>query len=144
VTGSTLFLLEKTDNFERSFKKLVKSYKSKLQQQEFVEIIGNYLEQLIVDPYPAQARDEPLASGMKIPDLWTFHKLAFTTSKGASGQIRLIYLVNESEKVIKILWIYNHEQFRKRPPDKDLKDVLKEAFEVEEPDPNIEEPQLDN
>jgi mRNA-degrading endonuclease YafQ of YafQ-DinJ toxin-antitoxin module len=138
VTGSILFLLEKTDNFERSFKKLIKSYKSKLQQQEFVGIVSNYLEQLIVDPYPAQARDEPLAGGIKIPDLWTFHKLAFTTSKGASGQIRLMYLVNESERIVKIFWIYNHEQFRKRPPDKDIKDVLKEAFEEDEPDATVE------
>jgi mRNA-degrading endonuclease YafQ of YafQ-DinJ toxin-antitoxin module len=138
VTGSILFLLEKTDNFERSFKKLVKSYKSKLQQQEFVGIVSNYLEQLIVDPYPAQARDEPLSGGIKIPDFWTFHKLAFITSKGASGQIRLMYLVNESEKIVKILWIYNHEQFRKRPPDKDIKDVLKEAFEEDEPDATVQ------
>jgi mRNA-degrading endonuclease YafQ of YafQ-DinJ toxin-antitoxin module len=135
VTGSTLFLLETTDNFQRSFKKLVKSYKSKLQQQEFVELVSNYLEQLIVDPYPAQARDEPLSGGMKIPDLWTFHKLAFTTSKGASGKIRLMYLVNESDRIIKPLWIYNHEQFKKRPPDKDIKDVLKEAFEENLDDP---------
>lgn len=135
MTGSTLFLLETTDNFQRSFKKLVKSYKSKLQQQEFVEIVSNYLEQPIVDPYPAQARDEPLSGGMKIPDLWTFHKLAFTTSKGASGKIRLMYLVNESDRIIKPLWIYNHEQFKKRPPDKDIKDVLKEAFEENLDDP---------
>ena len=134
MTGSTLFLLEKTDNFERSFRKLVKSYKSKLQQQEFVEVVSNYLEQLIIDPYPSQSRDEPLSGGMKIPELWTFHKLAFTTNKGASGKVRLIYLVNESERVIKPLWIYNHEQFKKRPPDKDIKDVLKEAFEENDSD----------
>ena len=138
MTGSTLFLLEKTDNFERSFRKLVKSYKSKLQQQEFIEVVSNYLEQLIVDPYPPQSRDEPLSGGMKIPELWTFHKLAFTTSKGASGKVRLIYLVNESERVIKPLWIYNHEQFKKRPPDKDIKDVLKEAFEENNLDENFE------
>ena len=139
MTGSTLFLLEKTDNFQRSFKKIVKSYKSKLQQQEFVEVVSNYLEQLIVDPYPAQARDEPLSGGMKIPKFWTFHKLAFTTSKGASGQIRLIYLVNEGDRIIKPLWIYNHEQFKKRPPDKDIKDVLKEAFEERDSDDLVED-----
>ena len=69
MTGSIPFLLETTDNFQRSFKKIVKSYKSKLQQQEFVELVSNYLEQLIIDPYPPQSRDEPLSGGMKIPDL---------------------------------------------------------------------------
>jgi mRNA-degrading endonuclease YafQ of YafQ-DinJ toxin-antitoxin module len=138
VTGSTLFLLETTDNFQRSFKKLVKSYKSKIQQQEFIEVVSSYLEQLIVDPYPPQSRDEPLSGGMKVPELWTFHKLAFTTSKGASGQIRLIYLVNENQKIIKPLWIYNHEQFKKRPPDRDIKDVLKEAFNENDSDDLLE------
>ncbi len=28
-------------------------------------------------------------------------------AKGASGQIRIIYLVNEQDRIIKPLWIYN-------------------------------------
>jgi len=122
-------LLEKSPNFQRSLKKLVKSYKSLIQKQEFISCIGDYLEQLILNPYLPQSRDEPLPNGIKIPQGWTFHKLVFSIAKGASGQIRLMYLVNESERIIKPLWIYNHEQFKKRPSDKIIGNVIKEVLE---------------
>ena len=129
MTGSTHFLLEKSDNFKRSFKKLVKSYKSKSQQQEFINFISDYLERLIINPYLPQSRNEPVPSGCKFSEDWQFYKLVVTFGKGASGQIRLMYLVNETEKIIKPLWIYNHQQFEKRPPDKDIGKVMKEIFE---------------
>ncbi len=128
MTGSTPYLLEKSANFERSLKKLVKSYKSKSQQRDFLKVIGNYLEELIINPYPPQARTEPLPSGLKLPDEWQFYKLVIVIAPGASGQIRIMYLVDENQKIIKPLWIYNHQQFVKRPPDKDIKDVIKELF----------------
>jgi len=40
-----------------------------------------------------------------------------------------MYLVNASTCVIRLLWIYSHEQFSKRPPDKDLKDVIQETLD---------------
>ncbi|MGB3509958.1 MAG: hypothetical protein WBA93_12095 [Microcoleaceae cyanobacterium] len=129
MTGSTPFLIEKFTNFERSLKKLVKTYKSKSQQQEFIQVISKHLEELIINPYPPQARAEPLPSSLKLPDEWQFYKLVVTIAKGASGQIRLMYLVDEKERVIKPLWIYNHQQFEKRPPDRDIKDVIQEIFE---------------
>ncbi len=129
MTGSTPFLIEKSTNFERSFKKLVKTYKSKSQQQEFIQVISKHLEKLIINPYPPKAKFEPLPSGLKLPDEWQFYKLVLTIAKGASGQIRLMYLVDEKQRVIKPLWIYNHQQFEKRPPDGDIKDVIQEIFE---------------
>jgi hypothetical protein len=48
--------------------------------------------------------------------------------RGASGQVRLMYLVNQNDCVIKLVWIYNHEQFAKRPADKDLKSVIQEIL----------------
>ncbi|NEP45521.1 MAG: type II toxin-antitoxin system RelE/ParE family toxin [Okeania sp. SIO2H7] len=129
MTGSTPFLIEKSTNFERSFTKLVKTYKSQSQKQEFIQIIREYLDELIINPYPPQARVEPLPSGLKLPDEWQFYKLVVTIAKGASGQIRLMYLVEEKKRVIKPLWIYNHQQFERRPPDRDIKDVIQEIFE---------------
>jgi hypothetical protein len=40
-----------------------------------------------------------------------------------------MYLVNEDLEVIKPLWIYNHDQFKKRPSDKDIDDVILEIFD---------------
>lgn len=31
-------------------------------------------------------------------------------------------------KLVKALWIYNHDQFRKRPSDKDIEDAIQEIF----------------
>ncbi|MBD2097121.1 hypothetical protein H6F90_18640 [Trichocoleus sp. FACHB-591] len=124
MTGSTPFSIEKSENFARSLKKLSKAY-----NKEFIEIVVNILEGLIDAPYPPSSRDEPLPSKIKLPEGWTFHKLEFRCSKGASGQIRLMYLVNEEVSVIKPLWIYSHEQFVKRPPDKDIKNSIQEALD---------------
>ncbi|MCW5314993.1 hypothetical protein GTQ43_14600 [Nostoc sp. KVJ3] len=124
MTGSTPFSIEKSDNFNRSFKKLAKVYRS-----DFVECIAEVLEDLIEDQYPLNSRNEPLPRKIELPQGWSFHKLELKVSKGASGQIRLMYLVNTTDCVIKLVWIYSHEQFEKRPTEVDLKSVLKEILD---------------
>jgi len=128
MTGLIPYLLEKSPNFERSFKKLVKSYKSDSQKQQFILVISERLEELTINPYPPQARAEPLPSGFKLSEDWQFYKLVIVIAKGASGQIRIMYLVDEINRIIKPIWIYTHQQFIKRPPDKDIKDVINESF----------------
>lgn len=39
-----------------------------------------------------------------------------------------MYLVNEKEKIIKPIFIYTHQQFAKCRPDKEIRDLLKDAF----------------
>ncbi|MGB3760253.1 MAG: hypothetical protein WBA07_28395 [Rivularia sp. (in: cyanobacteria)] len=124
MTGLTPFSIEKTGNFKRSFKKLAKLYGN-----DFIEIIAEILENLIEDQYPIKSRQEPLPGKIKLPEGWTFHKLEFQFGKGASGQIRLMYLVNDVDYIIKPVWIYSHEQFAKRPGDKELKSVIKDILE---------------
>lgn len=124
MTGSTPFSIEKSDNFNRSFKKLAKAYKS-----DFVERVTEVLEDLIEDQYPINSRNEPLPRKIELPQGWSFHKLEFKVSKGASGQIRLMYLVNTTDCVIKLVWIYSHEQFEKRPTEVDLKGIIKEILD---------------
>jgi mRNA-degrading endonuclease YafQ of YafQ-DinJ toxin-antitoxin module len=124
VTGSVHFSIEKTENFQRSFKKL-----AKFQGKQVLDLVATALEALMKNPYPIKARDEPLPGSFRLPEEWTFHKLEIRVGKGGSGQVRLMYLVNEREFIIKPLWIYNHEQFAKRPPDKDLANVIQEALD---------------
>lgn len=95
---------------------------------DFVECIVEVLEDLIEDQYPINSRKEPLPRKIELPQGWSFHKL-LKVSKGASGQIRLMYLVNTIDCVIKLVWIYSHEQFEKRPTEVDLKSVLKEILD---------------
>ncbi|BAY33095.1 hypothetical protein NIES2107_49900 [Nostoc carneum NIES-2107] len=124
MTGLNPFSIEESDNFRRSFKKLAKALGS-----DFVDLLGEVLEGLIDDPYPINSRNEPLPAKIQLPEGWTFHKLELKTGKGASGQVRLMYLVNTIDYVIKLVWIYNHEQFAKRPAEKDLKSIIKEILE---------------
>lgn len=115
MTGSPLFLIEESDHFRRSFKKLAKSHRA-----DWVVFLTTVLEDLIDDPYPTNSRHEPLPGKIQLPEGWTFHKLEIWVSKGASGQIRLMYLVNATHYTIRLVWIYSHEQFAKRPVDSKL------------------------
>lgn len=124
MTGLTPFLIETSDNFERSFKKLTKTHGKGL-----VKIITEVLENLTENPYPNNSRQEPLPGKIRLPQELTFHKLELKITKGASGQIRLMYLVNNSDRIIKLIWIYSHEQFAKRPADRDLQTVIKEILD---------------
>lgn len=126
MTGSLRFSLETTDQFNKTFRKLAKS---KAYGKNFKDVVSEVLRGLLRDPYPSNSWDEPLPRGTRISEQWTFHKLTINMGKGASGQIRLIYLVNENEHIIKPLWIYSHEKFKKRPPDKELRKNIEDLFE---------------
>jgi mRNA-degrading endonuclease RelE of RelBE toxin-antitoxin system len=123
MTGSIPFLIEGSDNFQRSFKKLAKVHGDK-----FIALITQVLEDLTEDPYPLKSRVEPQPSLIQLPIEWTFHKLEIWVAKGASGQIRLMYLVNETTCTIRLLWVYSHEQFAKRPSDKELRNIIQEIL----------------
>ncbi|MBD1837741.1 hypothetical protein H6F78_07520 [Coleofasciculus sp. FACHB-64] len=124
MTGSTPFSIEESENFKRSFKKLAKAYGA-----DFIELVADTLEDLTEDQCPINSRREPLPGKIQLPEGWTFHKLELRVSKGASGQIRLMYLVSTTVWVVKPVWIYSHEQFEKRPADKELKSVIQEILD---------------
>lgn len=63
MTGLTPFSIEKSDNFQRSFKKLAKAYRS-----DFVECVAQILEDLIDDQYPINSRYEPLPGKIELPE----------------------------------------------------------------------------
>lgn len=126
MTGSLRFSLETTDQFNRTFKKLAKS---KAYGKNLKDVVSEVLKGLLNDPYSSNSRDEPLPRGTRIPEQWTFHKLSIKIGQGASGQVRLVYLVNEADRIIKPLWLYSHEQFKKRPPDREIQGSLKDIFE---------------
>lgn len=83
MAGSAPFSIEESENFKRSFKKLAKAHGA-----GFVELVAEILEDLIEDQCPVNSRNEPLPGKIDLPEGWTFHKLEFRVSKGASGQIR--------------------------------------------------------
>jgi len=48
--------------------------------------------------------------------------------KGASGQGRLMYLINSIQSSIILVWIYTHEEYEGRPDEKSLEAVLQDAI----------------
>lgn len=39
-----------------------------------------------------------------------------------------MWLICESTSIVSIIWIYTHDEFKKRPEDSDLKRALKDAI----------------
>jgi hypothetical protein len=138
MTGSHPFKLDNSsDNFIRSFKKIKKSFPSTRVSENFAKIVGDILLDLISEPRPLKSRQEPCPSKFDLPDNWEFRKIEFSLSKGASGQIRIMYFVDLTNKIIKPIWIYSHEQFSKRPSDKDLKNIMMDNLAIDRDlDPN--------
>lgn len=131
--GSPVFRVIASHKFTRTVKNLKKGYKSKRSEQEFVDCIAGIVEFLTQDPRPDSSRLEPLPKGVDILN-WEFRKLMFALPErsGASGEGRLMYLVNYGECLIKLVWIYTHEEFKGRPPEKDLKQMLQELLEEQD------------
>ena len=48
---------------------------------------------------------------------------------GASGQGRLMYLVSQNQKMIKLVWIYTYAEYEKRPEEQELRDLLRELYD---------------
>jgi hypothetical protein len=118
--------------FERTVKSLKKGYKSKQDAQTFVGVVTNIVQGLTITPRPDSSRLESWPSNLR-SDEWEFRKLVFILPgrKGASGEGRLMYLIDDARKLIQLIWIYTHEEFKKRPPDKDLKGIMQELLDGE-------------
>jgi len=126
-----MFEVQPLAKFERSVKVLKKGFKSKRQQQQFVDAVIALIRALVQEPRHPDSRLEPIPKGLSVPNVWEFRKLAFDVpgTAGAAGEGRLIYLVSDRDCLIKLLWLYTHEEFKGRPPDKELRQVLQEGLE---------------
>jgi hypothetical protein len=111
VTGLFPFQIEASSKFQRSYKLLLKRHcKGDRQKETFIDTISELINRLASNPYLSDANLEPLPKGLVISDSWKFYKLRFRMPSlaGASGQGRLMYLVSQNQKIIKLAWIYTH------------------------------------
>ena len=122
--------------FERSVKALKKDYKSSRDADAFLGVVTNIVHGLTLHPRPEDSRLESWPANLRSND-WEFRKLVFTLPgrRGASGQGRLMYLLSDTLKLIKLVWIYTHEEFQKRPPDRDLKGIMQELLDAQDESP---------
>lgn len=128
--GSPNYKVAASAKFTRTIKILKKSYKSKREATAFVDCIGTIVETLTQQPRPDGSRLEPWPVNLQYPE-WEFRKLVFPVPgrKGASGEGRLMYLINAEQQTIQLVWLYTHEKYDKRPPDKDLKTLLRDLLD---------------
>lgn len=133
MTGSQKCLKVPTRNFERWLKKLIKRYKGDGDKQAFQEFISQLIDNLCIDPRPSNSALEPIPGKMTLPRELEFRKLRFAmpSLRGASGQGRLMYLINsvQNSLVLGLVWIYTHEEFEGRPDEKSLETVLQDAID---------------
>ncbi len=132
--GFLVFRIQPSSKFERSAKVLKKSFKSKRQEQVFVDCVTAIVRFLVQEPRDPDSRLEPIPKGLDLPGNSEFRELVFQVpgKSGAAGEGRLIYWVNYENTLITLLWIYTHEEFKGRPADQDLREVLRDALEGEE------------
>jgi hypothetical protein len=137
VNGSEQFHIKLSNNFERTQQKLIRDRYRKNQAGlvKFVELIEKFIKFLSLDPRlgPPLGHLEPWPQGSSRDglELW---KLEFKMPqlRGAAEQGRLIYLLDITKKEVVLLWIYTHAEFEKRPPDNNLKRLLREIMEGDE------------
>jgi mRNA-degrading endonuclease RelE of RelBE toxin-antitoxin system len=122
VTGSTHYSPDSGSYFADSYKKLLKTQAGKNKSK-----IEELIEEIVKNPFGHDCKEEPRPNKMKLPEDWRFFKLRRKIAPHASGQIRVMYLVSERNKIIQFL-IYTHEQYEKRPHDAEIINAVKELI----------------
>lgn len=118
-----------TRGFTRDLKLLKKTYKGKRDRIEFEKQITQIVQELKYEPRPFHAPLEPWPS-KSASEGWEFRKLKFAPyrRRGGAGEGRIMYCVNASEQRVRLIYLYTHEQYSKRPPDKEIRDRLGEEL----------------
>lgn len=125
MSGCETYQIVRLKRFESSFKKLIKSHyrKNERARDSFLELVEDFIEQLRKNPSSNSfSEDEGFPKGC-YDQKFKFRKIKFKTPEldGAAGCGRLMYVFHEQQGIVYLVWIYTHEEFRKRPPEDDLK-----------------------
>ena len=123
MTGSTLYSYDSGSYFADSYKKLLKTQAGKNKS-----IIEELIEEIVKAPFGHDCKEEPRPNKMKLPENWRFFKLRRKIAPHGSGQIRVMYLVDERNNTTRFLLIYSHEQYEKRPHDTEIINAVKELI----------------
>ncbi len=134
MTNSGSFRTKRLENFDRTYKALIKSHyrKNRQAREDFEKLIARYISLLRSDPRPPPPFGgmEPWPSS-SYREGWELRKLHFGLPgySGQAGDGRLIYMIDLEGSAVYFIWIYTHAEFPTRPPDKPLRLLADEAFE---------------
>ena len=132
-----MYQIKPSETFRRDLEKLLKGHyrKDRRGGQELTKLLDEIIQDLARDPHSRQSWPEPWPKDISQPEGWEFRKLTFGMPRlrGASGQGRLMYLIDGFEKHLILSRIYTHEEYQGRPPDKELSQLIKEFVETQKP-----------
>ena len=76
---------------------------------------------------------EPPPTGCEIPPGWEFRKapLSMPGLRREAQHGRLMYLVDEAESVVHLAHFYTHAEFRTRPPERELLEMLTDIWRTD-------------
>ncbi|KYC41659.1 hypothetical protein WA1_16580 [Scytonema hofmannii PCC 7110] len=124
MSGCITYQIKRLDKFESSFDKLVKAHyrKNKRARSSFENLIDYFIDELRKNPSFELSDDENFPKGCNKID-FQFRKIRFNMPElqGAARYGRLMYIVHEPQHTVYLLWVYTHEEFRKRPGDDELR-----------------------
>jgi hypothetical protein len=129
VSGSGAYRVQPGDGFER---RLLEYERANCVTDALVDAFRKELlllvQQLARGPQIPGARPEgfPKKTGVVGWDLWKV-RFGVPGLSGSAAQGRLMYLVNRSEHLVRLVWVYSHKQFEQRPSDRELKAALAAA-----------------
>ena len=134
MSNSGSFQTRRLGNFDRSYKAVVKDHyrKNAKTRADFEERLARYLSALRIDPRPPPpfGHREPFPKGSH-REGWELWKLDFDMPGlgGLAGHGRLIYMIDCRSSTVYLLWVYTHAKFPTRPPDRPLRQLIREAQE---------------
>lgn len=125
MSGSGKYVITKTEFFIKKVKKLEKSYgKNRYTLDKIFQAVSDLFIRL--ESMPKLGQLEPLPRKLSLKEELELRKLRFDVGGGESGTVRIIYLLNNCAFIIKPLFIYNHKQYKGRPPDWEITSAVKD------------------
>lgn len=133
MSTSPAYSLRHADHFEHTYRKLKKSYANSggADVESLNDCVAGVLKALRNAPTAREVGCEKytLPTGVS-SSAWELWRITFSIPgvKGAARHGRIMYVIHKPTCTVVLFWIYNHQQFEKRPPDKDIRRQLKAIF----------------
>lgn len=133
MNSSQEYSLQPSEHFERSYAKLKKAYANSggTDPEGFLTAVGDALKVLRKAPTAREAGCDLYAWPAKVNrGGWELWRITFILPgvRGAARHARIMYVINRATNVVVPFWVYNHDQFAKRPADDDIRRQLKAIF----------------
>ena len=117
-------------SFAKDLKRLAKSlYKSDRQREEFLKVLFSFVEVLERHGPSSPLLDAEVMTGGLAPEGHKLYKFYLRPphTRGASGQMRVLALVNETDQTVDLLMAYTHADYPKQPHPREIRERIEEG-----------------